>query len=372
MTVRRRPTAAVSHAIIKAMLGLDPRAARYTWTAAVVLLLLVVIYLIRETVFVFILALLFAYLLSPLVDFLDRVLPTSRTRTPALVFAYLILVGVLVVAGIALGTRVVEQANALLARLPELMGKVVPGTPVPAVPPPQTVLSTIFANIQAQVRQHANDIITYLPKAGLQALSIAGNLIFVVVVPILSFFFLKDGRIMRQQVLEFLDEGPRRDLLADIARDVNFLLVQYMRALLILSMATFTFFSIYLAVTGVPYALLLSAFAAVLEFIPVVGPLTAAVVILVLAAFSGYPHLLWIAIFLGVYRVFQDYVLAPRLMSAGMELHPLLVIFGVFAGGEIGGIPGTFLSVPVLALVRILYHRLEKARHASELARARR
>src|SRR4026207_1666471 len=101
MTVRRRPKTAVSHAIIKSMLGLDPRAARNTWTAAVVLLLLVAIYLIRETVFVFILALLLAYLLSPLVDVLGRVMCASVTRTRALVMAYLILVGVLVVAGIA-------------------------------------------------------------------------------------------------------------------------------------------------------------------------------------------------------------------------------------------------------------------------------
>jgi predicted PurR-regulated permease PerM len=79
------------------------------------------------------------------------------------------------------------------------------------------------------------------------------------------------------------------------------------------------------------------------------------------AGFSGYPHLLWVIIFLGVYRLFQDYVLSPRLMSAGMELHPLLIMFGVFAGGEIGGIPGTFLSVPVLAMARILYRRLERS-----------
>jgi predicted PurR-regulated permease PerM len=52
-------------------------------------------------------------------------------------------------------------------------------------------------------------------------------------------------------------------------------------------------------------------------------------------------------------------------------LHPLLVMFGVFAGGEIGGIPGTFLSVPVLALARILYLRLEKAHRESELTRVR-
>ncbi len=106
-------------------------------------------------------------------------------------------------------------------------------------------------------------------------------------------------------------------------------------------------------------------------FIPMVGPFSAAVVVLLVSAFSGYPHLLWILVFLGVYRLFQDYVLSPRLMSRGMELHPLLVMFGVFAGGEIGGVAGTFLSVPLLALIRILYTRLEKTRHPVELTQVR-
>ena len=69
---------------------------------------------------------------------------------------------------------------------------------------------------------------------------------------------------------------------------------------------------------------------------------------------AGYPHVLWVVIFLGIYRMFQDYVLSPHLMSKGVELHPLLVIFGVFAGGEIGGVAGIFLSVPALALMRLL------------------
>jgi predicted PurR-regulated permease PerM len=58
----------------------------------------------------------------------------------------------------------------------------------------------------------------------------------------------------------------------------------------------------------------------------------------------------------------QDYGISPRLMSAEVELHPLLVIVGVFAGGEIGGIEGTFLSVPVLALLRVVYRRIRLSR----------
>jgi predicted PurR-regulated permease PerM len=357
------------------MLGFDGRAARYVWTAAVILLLLVALYRIRTTLFVFIVALLVAYLLTPLVDLLDRALPTSRTRTPALVAAYLILIGLLIFAGVELGSRIVDEASSLQTKLSDLLEQ--NGGPPQAVgkQPPGWV-DTIVNGIGSQIRQHAGDIVSslpaYLPKAGLKALSIAGNLLWLVIVPILSFFFLKDGRAMWQKLVELIDEGPQRELVEDIARDVNVLLAQYMRALMVLSLFTLTFFSFYLSVTRVPYALLLSAIAGMLEFIPMIGPFTAAAAILLVAGFSGYTHLLWILAFLGIYRLFQDYVLSPRLMSAGMELHPLLVLFGVFAGGEIGGIPGTFLSVPVLALVRILYRRLEKAHRETELARVTR
>lgn len=343
------------------MLGFDRRAARVTWTVACVLLLLAIVYLIRKTLFVFIVALLFAYLLSPLVDFLDRILPASRTRTPALAIAYVIVIGILVGGAVLLGTRVVEQANSLIAKAPAIIESAKQRSPPPAGQPIQSVKYQILSNVQYQIQRHANDIVSFLPKAGLKILTYASDLIFVVVVPILSFFFLKDGRRIRTEILDSIDEGPRRDLLEDVAADINLMLIQYMRALLILCTATFVFFSVFLSLIGVPFSILLAAIAFPLEFIPLVGPLTAAVAILLVSAVTGYPHLLWIAVFLGIYRIFQDYVLSPRLMSAGMELHPLWVIFGVFAGSEIGGVPGTFLSVPVLAMLRVFYRRLQKA-----------
>lgn len=346
------------------MLGFDRRAAQYTWTAAVILLLLLTLYRIRTALFVFILALLFAYLLSPLVDLLDRLLPASRTRTPALVAAYLLLIGVLGFAGVGLGSRIADEANNL-AKLSDLVST---AQAAPSAPP-QTIIDSILDTVRSQIRLHAGDVVAYLPRAGLKVLTFAGNLVWVIIVPILSFFFLKDGHFMWQKLVELIDEGPHRALIEDIAKDVNVLLAQYMRALTILSLFTLTFFSFYLSVTRVPYALLLAAMAGMLEFIPMIGPLTAATAIVLVSLFSGYNHVMWILVFMGVYRLFQDYVLSPRLMSEGMELHPLLVMFGVFAGGEIGGVAGTFLSVPVLALVRILYIRLEKAHREHELSR---
>jgi predicted PurR-regulated permease PerM len=344
---------------------MDRQAARYVWTAAVIVLLLVAIYLIRTTLFVFIVALLLAYLLSPLVDQLQRLMPMGRTRTPALILAYLILTAAVVLAAIGLGSRIVDEANNLINRLPELIKQAASGSPR-AAGANQTMVGAVVSYAQAQIRQHASDFVAFLSRAGLRALSVAGDLVYIVIVPILSFFLLKDAGTMRETVLGLVAEGRNRRLAEDIARDVDVLLAQYMRALLVLSLFTLTFYSFYFSVTRVPYALLLAAIAGILEFIPLVGPLTATVLVLVVAGFTGYEHWIWILVFLGLYRLFQDYVLSPRLMSQGMELHPLMVLFGVFAGGELGGIPGTFLSVPLLALIRILYLRLVKVRHSAK------
>ena len=82
--------------------GLDRRAASYTWTVLFILLLLALVYLIRETLFVFALALLFSYLLWPLVHCIDRRLP-GRSRVPALAIVYSSMVGLLIIIGIAVG-----------------------------------------------------------------------------------------------------------------------------------------------------------------------------------------------------------------------------------------------------------------------------
>lgn len=341
------------------MLGLDRRAANYTWTVVFVFLLLGLVYLIRETLFIFAVALLFAYLLSPLVNYLDQRLP-GVSRVPALVIVYVSLVGLLLVIGIEVGSRIVVQANALATRVPELLTKLeAQAEPIP-VQTTETVRDTVISTLKKQIAYHSRDILSMLPNAALGVLSHAGSLIVIVLVPILSFFFLKDGRTIRSSLLGILTSGSRRDMIQDIAADVHLLLAQYMRALVMLAAAAFVAYASFFSAIGVPYGILLAAIAFPLEFIPMVGPLAASVIILLVAGLSGFHHLLWILAFLAVFRLFQDYVLSPHLLSKGTELHPLVVIFGVLTGAQIAGITGSFLSVPVLATLRIVYRQLQK------------
>jgi predicted PurR-regulated permease PerM len=342
------------------MLGIDRRAASYTLTSALVLLLLYLIYLVRSTLFIFTLALLFAYLLSPLVNALDRLLPRSSTRAPALALAYIIFLGIVVFIGIEIGNRVVEQAKALNAKLPQMIESL--KSPTPGAPQAANSLKAQIAEkIRSEVAERSGDLISWLASAGVKFVTVASGVIYIVIIPILGFFFLKDAGEIRQHLLDLVPVGSRRELLDDVMADVHLLLAHYMRALVMLALAAFTSYGIFFTVTGIPFGILLAVFAGLLEFIPMVGPLTAAVTIIVVTGVSGGP-VLAILIFLAVYRVIQDYIISPHLMGQGIELHPLLVLFGVFAGAEIAGIAGTFLSVPVLAMVRILYIRIRRAR----------
>jgi predicted PurR-regulated permease PerM len=214
------------------------------------------------------------------------------------------------------------------------------------------------AAVQKLLTRHSHDILATLPNAALGVISRAGSLIFVILVPILSFFFLKDGKEMLDAALGFLTAGSSRDTVQRIAADLHVLLAQYMRALVLLGAVAALAFGIGLSLLGVPYAILLAAMAFPLEFIPMVGPLAGSAIVLLVAGLSGSHHLLAIFLFLVAFRLFQDYVVSPQLLSSGMKLHPLLVIFGVLAGASIAGIPGSFLSVPVLATLRIVYRQL--------------
>jgi predicted PurR-regulated permease PerM len=339
------------------MMGVDSRAARWTWTAVLVLLGIWLLYLLRSTLFVFSLAVLFAYLLAPLVNVIDRFLPGKRSRTVALALAYVLVVGVVVLAAILIGSRVVQQANELAKTFPNTLRNW-----------EAVFQDKVPDSLKTEVTTRVNGVIGSLPGYGLQFLALMGNLIYVVIIPILAFFCLKDGALVRQHIIGLVEPGAPRKLFENILADMDLVLAHYMRALVLLSLTTFTCYSIFLTILGVNYGILLGVLAGMLEFIPVVGPLAASLIVLAVGGvISG--HLLAVLIFLVVFRLFQDYVASPHVMGQGVELHPLLVLFGVFAGAQLAGIAGSFLSVPVLALVRVLYARIYQARQEAQSAK---
>jgi predicted PurR-regulated permease PerM len=350
------------------MLGIDPKAARAAWTVFLVALLVGAAYAIREILAVFAIALLFGYLLMPLVGLVARVTPRQISPRIALAIVYLALVGAIVALALTLGPRLADEANTLAMQLPSLLSNPswMEKIPLPSVLEPAR--ADLVQHLEAQLSSGGQQILPYIKSVSGHLVSGAKYALYFILIPILAFFFLKDGTIIRDDILSALVEERRRPVVENILADINQLLGEYIRALLLLALASFTAHSIFLSVTGAQFALLLAGMAAIGEFIPVIGPVAAGVIIVLVTGLSGYSHVVLYIIFWGCFRLAQDYIFSPYLMGRGVQLNPLLVLFGVLAGNQIAGVVGMFLSVPVLAILRVMFVRLRRARAADLVA----
>jgi len=231
------------------------------------------------------------------------------------------------------------------------------------------VISNIFPRwggaeiLDDLVRAHLPQVVEYAQHGLTGALGWLSGAWVVIMIPIFAFFFLRDAEGIAEAVTGAITErGGRRELSERIAQDLHTVLGEYVRALVLLCALTFVVWTILFLIARVPYALVLAAIGGALEFLPVVGPLAAGVTVVSVALFSGFGHPWLLALFILIWRLVQDYLSSPLIMGRGVELHPGLVIFGVLAGGELAGVAGMFLSVPVIAGLKVVWRRLREFR----------
>jgi predicted PurR-regulated permease PerM len=177
---------------------------------------------------------------------------------------------------------------------------------------------------------------------------------WLVLIPVLSFFLLRDAESLRQSALSALPARYRARGYRLFA-ELNTTLAAYIRAQLLACVLVGILCGVGFAVIGLPYAVLLGVLAGALEFIPLVGPLLVALIAGTIAALHAPVLALWSIGFLAVVRVIEDYAVYPRLVGRGIHLHPLAVIVAVLAGLELGGVAGIFLAIPVVAALSVAW-----------------
>jgi predicted PurR-regulated permease PerM len=215
--------------------------------------------------------------------------------------------------------------------------------------------------VQEQINEKASGVVGAI-GSGVTSFFIAllTYVPWLILVPVLAFFFLKDANLFRVSVLRIFPSGDWRARMESIIHDVNTTLAAYTRAQLISCVLIGTLCTIAFYLLGVDYALLLGVMAGILEFIPLIGPLTIAIIAVTIASLESTWEGIYVFIFLAVLRILQDYVFYPRIVREGIHLHPLAIILSVLAGEQVAGIPGVFLSIPVVALLTVVYkHILE-------------
>ena len=336
------------------MLLADSRTARVLVTVLLFALALGFLYVARATLIAFLFAIFFAYLMSPLVNRLEDLL---RSRVAAIAVIYMMLLVLVVIFFVVVGPKVTREGARLGQSLPALLTQLSSGQIATQLGAEHGWNAKSTELAQSLLAGHSDQITELAQRIGLRVADVAKQAWLFFVVPLLSIFFLKDGRSFSDFLLATIQSRPQREFLENVLNDLNQMLAHFIRAQLTLAALTLVMYSAFLGIMGVPYALVLGTLGGVLEFIPVVGPLAAALVIVSVALLLSYQHWLILIIFLGIWRLLQDYVSSPRIMGESMELHPLAAIFGVMAGGEVAGILGIYLSIPVMASLRIVLRR---------------
>ena len=338
---------------------LDTKTLWVVWTVLVVLGALALVYFLRTVLLLLVFSVVFAYLIFPLVRLAERVMPRRLRRPLAIGVVYVVLVAALSTLVALVGQPLGRELSAFGQKFPEMSEQIKSGR----------VISNVFPRwggaeiLDDLVRSHLPQVVQYAQHALAAAVGWLTGAWVVVLIPVFAFFFLRDAERIADAATEaVIARGGSRALLETIAQDLHAVLGEYVRALVLLCALTFVVWTLLFLVAGVPYALVLAAIGGALEFLPVVGPLVAGITVVSVALFGGFAHPWLLLVFIVIWRLIQDYVSSPMIMGRGVELHPGLVIFGVLAGGELAGVAGMFLSVPVLAGLRVVLRRLRDFR----------
>jgi predicted PurR-regulated permease PerM len=334
----------------------DRRTLNILLTTLLFSVLLGVVYAARGIIVVFLFSILFAYLINPLVRFLqDHSLFFKNLRGPHIIEAYLVFLILIAVIVHGVEPGLLGRGVNLARELPALMAEIKSGELAEDISDRYGLTESQEFQLKALMAEHQTDIQNALGGIGqLAATAITG----LVVIPILAIFFLSDGANLANWLIRLVSRKDNFETVQSLASDLNSMMQHYIRAKVTLGGLSLVFSSIALLVLGFPHALGLGILAGILEFIPVAGWMISATTILSVGAFT-HSHWIWMAVLLGLWRVLMDYWLAPRVMGHELEIHPLLAIFTFMVGGAIGGIVGVYLAVPIVASLRVLWRRAD-------------
>jgi predicted PurR-regulated permease PerM len=350
-----------------------PRWIQLVGLPLVLLFLWVVAGAARHVVFLFLVAALIAFLLNPIVRTLTRVwIP----RGFGVALVYLSFAAIVLAAAVAIGSVVVDQTKSSATRVNDYF-TVTGGHPSRTdadrdVDRFQHWLDTHRLggiDVQKQghdlvkqirekdVSKYTGDVIDFVEGAAIGTVKFLFSLVLVIVVSI--YMLLDMPRLGRVVDRRFPPQPGSPPLLSRIEHS----LASYVRGQFLLSLIIGTSAGLGLWLLGtlgwVPgadrYAVLFGAWVAVTELIPYIGPWLGAIPPFIYALVVHPVSAIWVGLlFLGIHQI-EGHIVVPNVMGSALRLHPLLVIFGLLAGGEIYGLPGALVALPLLAAARAIW-----------------
>ena len=335
---------------------------RWVWLGGVVLLCLF-IYLLHPILTPFLVALGLAYLFDPMVDRLEKY-GLSRTWGVVAVFAVFTLIVM------ALLLVLVPMLAKQLFRLYELAPQMLDWLQHTAMPWVQAKLGLAdgfwkFDKVKAAISEHmgqTTDIVgVVLSQATASSLALIGLLANLVLIPVVSFYLLRDWDVMMAKIRSLLPRD-REARLVSLAGECHEVLGAFVRGQLLVMLALGVIYSAGLMLLGLELGLLIGLMAGLAAIVPYMGFIIGigAALTAGLFQFGGdlYPMLGIVAVFM-VGQALEGTVLTPLLVGDKIGMHPVAVIFAILAGGELFGFTGVLLALPVAAVIMVLVRHVQ-------------
>ncbi|TMD86644.1 MAG: AI-2E family transporter [Chloroflexi bacterium] len=357
----RRPTSAVAGEPSR-FRGRIPGA---VWLVVGIMVALAIVYLARQIILPFVLALFLTYLLLPLVNAMS-IPPQGRRGTPRVIASFLALaafIGVLVVAILLLAPLVAGEANRL-GRAMFSSGGNEPALARRLAATFQAWRDTIYGtgvfppDVERQLDQEVRDVVAGFGEAignmVQGSFALFPKLLELIAVPLLTFYMLLDGPRLAREARSFLPPA-RQDDARELMKRLNRTMLEYVRGQLLTSVFIGVVATVGLFVLGLKMALLVGVIAFFLEAVPFFGPLicgTLAVVLALAQAGPGNPLPIYVGIFALVAQQVDSHVFAPWILGRFTRVHPLLLIFSTLLGASLFGLIGMFLAAPLTALAK--------------------
>jgi predicted PurR-regulated permease PerM len=349
------------------------RIGRLILVIAFILLIVALLWLARGALFPFILALVLAYILLPVVTFFERgvkrLFPRfGGSRAVAIVLTYLAALLALAVFFLLIAPVISQQFELLWENRQEIAGFVEGVVDDALAEYRENVPADIQTQIDAAVRQAGARLSAAAQAAIGQTVSaVTSTVSFIaglVIVPVWLFYVLYDQNRFMRKAVEVIPAHIRTDTV-NVVRISDRILSQYLRGQLLLCLVVGVLATIGLALLGVPFFAVLGLIAGIFEILPFVGPIIGMVPAVLVAVIERPILGLWtLLLFIGIQQV-ENTVLVPRISGKAVELHPALIVLVLIIGSQVAGLTGAILAVPVTAIIRdvfkYLYLRLSDA-----------
>ncbi|HEU0278161.1 MAG TPA: AI-2E family transporter [Rhodanobacteraceae bacterium] len=328
------------------------------------------VWLLSPILMPFLLAAVFAYLGDPLVDRLER-WRLGRALAASIVFMAMLLVVALAL--VLLVPLIQRQIARFIAALPGYVAWVT-GNAVPwlehqfHVPASEFDPTTLVARLRAHIGAVGGIAAVALRYATRSGLALVGAGVAVVLVPVVTFYLLRDWDRLVAQV-DALVPREAQPTVRRLARETDTVLGAFVRGQLLVMLGLAIYYAVALRLVGLEVGPLIGMLAGVVSFVPYLGFIVGLVasVIAALAQFHDVSHLVLVLVVFGVGSVLESYVLVPKLVGDRIGLHPVAVIFAVLAFGELFGFIGVLLALPMASIVLVLLRFLRERYRASPL-----